>query len=138
MELINSKISASDISVLSFINELVISQGLKQMKTGKNDSIHTFQSDCLLNGPANLITHLTNIVKMIISHGQVPANILVCTLLLLVEDNLGDLTSSDNYRAIATGSQLLKLLDIVILIIERDKLKCDQLSQNQKSELKEL
>ena len=97
------------------------------MKAGKNDSVHNFQSDCLLNGPPNLIAHLTNIVKLFISHGQVPTEILVCTLLPLVKDNLGDLTSSDNYRAIATGSQLLKLLDIVILIIEGDKLKCDQL-----------
>ena len=53
--------------------------------------------------------------------------ILVCSLLPLLKDNLGDITSSDNYRAIAAGSQLLKLLDIVILILEGDKLKCDKL-----------
>ena len=53
--------------------------------------------------------------------------ILLCTLLPLVKDNLGDLTQSDNYRAIAAGCQILKLLDIVILILEGEKLGCDQL-----------
>ena len=43
----------------------------------------------------------------------------------LVKDNLGDITSSDNYRAIVSGSLVLKLLDIVILLLEGDKLGCD-------------
>ena len=48
-------------------------------------------------------------------------------LLPLVKDNLGDSSSSENYRAIASGSLLLKLLDLVILILEGDKLSCDPL-----------
>ena len=44
--------------------------------------------------------------------------ILLCTLLPLAKDNLAGLTVSDNYRAIAVGCQVLKLLDIVILILE--------------------
>ena len=43
----------------------------------------------------------------------------------LVKDNLGDITSSDNYRAIVSGSLVLKLLDIVILLLEGEKLGCD-------------
>ena len=43
----------------------------------------------------------------------------------LVKNNLADKTSSENYRAIAGGSLLLKLLDIVILILEGDKLGFD-------------
>ena len=45
----------------------------------------------------------------------------------LVKDNLADLTQSDNYRAIAAGCQVLKLLDIVIMLLEGEKLRCDQL-----------
>ena len=44
-----------------------------------------------------------------------------------MKDNLGDITLSENYRAIASGSLLLKLLDIVILLLEGDKLQCDEL-----------
>ena len=89
---------------------------------GKNDAIFDLQSDCLTSGPDILVTHLTNMLRAYVSHGIVPYFILVCTLLPLVKDNLADITSSDNYRAIASGSLLLKLLDIVILILEGNKL----------------
>ena len=42
-----------------------------------------------------------------------------------MKDSLGDITSSANYRAIASGSQILKLLDIVVLLLEGNKLNCD-------------
>ena len=74
-----------------------------------------------------LLSHLTNLIKSFVVHGSVPYVILICTLLPLVKDNLADTTSSDNYRAIATGSLLLKLLDIVLLLLTRDILTCDQL-----------
>ena len=53
--------------------------------------------------------------------------LVVCTLLPLVKDNLADITLSDNYRAIAASSQILKLLDIVIIILEGEKLGCDEM-----------
>ena len=73
-----------------------------------------------------LVCHLTLLFKSFISHGVVPYFILLCTLLPLVKDNLGDIISSDNYRAIASGNLLLKLFDIVILLLEGDKLGYDQ------------
>ena len=109
------------------VTEDVVKQGLQRMKGSKNDATYDFQSDCLISGPPELVSHLTNLIRAFISHGEVPLSILVCTLLPLVKDNLGDLTQSDNYRAIAAGSQILKLLDIVILILEGEKLGCDQL-----------
>ena len=66
-------------------------------------------------------------IRLFISHGQVPDLILLCTLLPLVKDNLSDITQSDNYRAIAAGCQVLKLVDIVIMILEGSKLGCDKL-----------
>ena len=95
---------------------------LKQMKNGKNDALCDVQSDCLTNGPDALISHLTNLLKTFIVHGSVPYFVLICTLLPLVKDNLADITSSDNYRAIASGSLLLKMLDILILLLEGEKL----------------
>ena len=68
-----------------------------------------------------LVTHLTNILNTFVLHGSIPYFILVCTLLPLVKDNMADITSSENYRAIASGSLLLKLLDLVILLLEGDK-----------------
>ena len=124
---LNQKITNEDMFQVHRVTEDVVKQGLSRMKGSKSDVKFNFQSDCLINGPPELVTHLTNLLRLFISHGVVPYFILVCSLLPLLKDNLGDITSSDNYRAIAAGSQLLKLLDIVILILEGDKLKCDQL-----------
>ena len=105
----------------------LVKEALKSMKNGKSDAIFDFQSDCLTQGPDVLASHLANMLRMFVSHGMVPYFILVCTLLPLVKDNLADITTSENYRAIATGSLILKLLDIVILQLEGDKLDCDEL-----------
>ena len=124
---LNSKISSADISEIDRIDENMIRMALGRMKENKSDSIFDFQSDCLINGPPELLSHLVHMVKTFIMHGEVPYFILVCTLLPLVKDNLGDITQSDNYRAIAASSQILKLLDIVILLLEGEKLGCDDL-----------
>ena len=124
---LDKRITREDIYEVHRITEDIVKQGLERMKKNKSDAFHDFQSDCLIDGPPELVTHLTNILQLFISHGEVPHSILVCTLVPLVKDNLGDITNSDNYRAIATGSQLVKLLDIVILMLEGDKLGCDQL-----------
>ena len=97
------------------------------MKNGKNDNCYDIQSECFSQGPKSLTRHLTNLLKTFVVHGTVPYFVLICTLLPLVKHNLADITSSDNYRAIASGSLLLKLLDLLILILDGDKLACDQL-----------
>ena len=124
---LDQKISNRDMFEVHRVTESVVRQGLKLMKGNKSDAIFDFQSDCLIEGPPELVTHLTSMIRIFISHGQVPDIFLLCTLLPLVKDNLGDITMSDNYRAIAAGCQLLKLLDIVILILEGEKLGCDLL-----------
>ena len=109
------------------ITEELVSKALKMMKTSKRDAQFDIQSDLLINSPPALLTHLTNLIRTFVLHGTVPHFILLCTLLPLVKDNLADTTSADNYRAIASGSLLLKLLDLVILLLEGDKLNTDQL-----------
>ena len=109
------------------ISVQLVEKALKQMKAGKNDADFDFQSDCFINGPQSLIYHLANLLRTFVIHGSVPYFILVCTLLPIVKDNLADVTSSDNYRAIASGSLLLKLLDVLILLLEGDKMTVDQL-----------
>ena len=97
--------------LLNKVNEVLIGEALKKMKGNKSDSVFNTVSDCYTNGPPELISHLTTLVRLYLSHGVVPSTILLCTLLPLVKDNLGDITCSDNYRAIAGVCLLLKLLD---------------------------
>ena len=58
-------------------------------------------------------------------HGHVSPVVLVSTIVPLVKDKLGDITASSNYRAIAGGCLLLKLIDLVILLLEGEKLGFD-------------
>ena len=44
-----------------------------------------------------------------------------------MKDKLGDITVSDNYRAIASGCLLLKLIDLVVLRLEGEKLGFDEM-----------
>ena len=60
--------------------------------------------------------------------GKVPAFLLLCTIVPIVKkDNIGDITSSDNYRAIAIGSLILKWFDWLIIILEEENLNNDEL-----------
>ena len=97
------------------------------IKPNKYDALFDTMSDFYINGGPELVGHLTNLLRLFISHGTIPNFILICTLVPLVKDNLGDPTSSDNYRAIAGGCILLKIIDLVILLLEGGKLVCDPL-----------
>ena len=104
---------------------MVVKDALNQMKAQKSDAIFDMSSDFYINGPKELAHHLTCLIKMFLSHGQLPRTLLLCTLLPLVKDGLGDITASDNYRAIAGGCLILKLVDLIILHLEREKLGFD-------------
>ena len=124
---IHAGVQQSSISNVDRITDDLVKEALGSMKKSKNDAMFNIQSDCMINGPDVLVTHLSNMIRSFVVHGNVPYFILVCTLLPLVKDNLADITSSENYRAIASGSLLLKLLDVIIMMLEGDKLGCDQL-----------
>ena len=124
---INSGINETSKVQLKKVDENLIRNALKKMKSNKRDAIFDTVSDCYINGPPELISHITRLVKMFLIHGNVPHFVLLCTLLPLLKDNLGEITSSDNYRAIAGGCLLLKLLDTVILLLEGDKLSVSEL-----------
>ena len=112
---------------LNRIDENVIKDALSSMKAKKSDAIFDVSSDFYINCPKELIQHLANLMRIFLSHGSVLKVILLCTLLPLVKDKLGDITVSDNYRAIASGCLLLKLIDLVVLRLEGEKLGFDEM-----------
>ena len=109
------------------IDETIVREAIGKLKAGKSDALFDFSSDCLINAPPELITHLTHMLKLFTTHGFVPHFLLLCTLVPIVKDTLGDTCSSSNYRAIAISALVMKLLDWVILLLEGDKLSVDQL-----------
>ena len=114
-------------AIIAKVNAGLIDQAIKKLKPNKRDALFDTVSDCYVKGPTNLREHISNLVRMFLIHGSVPNFILLCTLLPIVKDGLGDITNSDNYRAIAGGCLLLKILDLVILLLEGDKLEFSEL-----------
>ena len=124
---VNNNVEKDSLGILAKINENLVNQAIKKLKPNKRDALYDTSSDCYINGPNNLRRHITNLVRMFLSHGTIPKFVLVCNLIPLVKDGLGDITSSENYRAIAGGCLLLKILDIVILLLEGEKLEFSEL-----------
>ena len=124
---INDSINHKLQSLLDRVNYDNVKAALNKLKSGKSDSTYGFTSDCLINSSDTLINHCVSLFKWFLRTGKIPASLLLCTLIPIVKDNLGDITSSDNYRAIAIGNLLLKWFDWLILILEEDKLSTDEL-----------
>ena len=53
--------------------------------------------------------------------------LVVSTVIPLIKDKLGDVSSSNNYRSIALSSLILKVFDWVIPLLFGDKLVVDEL-----------
>ena len=100
---------------------------LQKLKSNKSDALFDFNSDCLINATDKLIQDIIVLFRWILRTGVIPNFLLLCTLVPIVKDNLADITSSENYRAIAIGSLILKWFDWLILILERNKLTTDEL-----------
>ena len=67
------------------------------------------------------------LIRTFLIHGFVPIFLLICSLVPLIKDKLGNLSSSENYRAIAISSLFLKILDWVMILLHGDKLQASDL-----------
>ena len=56
-------------------------------------------------------------------HGIAPDELLLGTMIPLIKNSRGNKQCSDNYRALTIGTGLSKLVDIVILKQQAEKLK---------------
>ena len=120
-EIIENKVNNDSLIDVDRFTVKFIKEDFGYIKDGKKDIIYYFSSDCLSKSPKELIQHIVNMLKEFLSHEYVPMGILEATLIPRVKENMGDLSSSSTYRAIAIGSLLLKLFDWVLLLLECDK-----------------
>ena len=120
----NNDINHESLSDVKRIDHTIVRKALNKLKTGKSDALYDYNSDCLINAPDD---HLVNLFRSFANHGCLPHYLLVCTLIPLIKDQLGDLASSENYRAICISSLIMKVWDWVVLLLDGDKLQCDEL-----------
>ena len=124
---VHSLIDSSDSYDLSKVTPEIVREAATRLKSGKSDPSFSYSADCLKNGPNILFTHLSFILKCFLSHGHVTSFLLLATLVPIVKNRLGCITTSKNYRSIAISSLVLKLFDWVTLLLFGDKLDHDDL-----------
>ena len=124
---INLNIDDKDLENVDEVDSSIIEEAINKLRNGKSDSNYDFGSDAFIHAADLLSTQLSFLFKTFLIHSFVPISLLVCSLVPIIKDKLGDSASSDNYRAIAISSLLLKIFDWIILILHGDKLSTSDL-----------
>ena len=98
-----------------FISVSDIVKTVKGLKQGKHDGNNGHFSDHLIHGTPKLYVYMSLLFGSMITHGFVPHDLLLSTLVPIPKNKRMSLNTSDNYRAIALSSIIGKLLDKIIL-----------------------
>ena len=109
------------------ITPALIKEAISKLKNDKTDPLYHFNSDCMKNSPPILCELLAKLFRMYLIHGHISSIIMVSTVIPLIKDKLGDISSSNNYRSIALSSLVLKIFDWIILLLHCAKLSTDEL-----------
>ena len=108
------------------MDNTLIKKAISELRKGKSDVDNDFGSDAFINASDTVSEPIAFLIRTFLIHGFVPIFLLICSLVPLVKDKLGDLNSSENYRAIDISSLFLKILDWVIILLHGDKIQaCD-------------
>ena len=103
-----------------------VKKAILKLKNGKKEENGLF-SNHFINGTDRLIITITLLFNCMLIHGIAPDELLMGTMIPLIKDNRGNKQCSENYRALTIGTSLSKILDIVILNQQSDKLKTSDL-----------
>ena len=122
---ISDNINNDSLKEVNKIDQSLIREALHKINPGKSDPVWDFSSDFLKNGPDLLLDHLAVLIQGFFIHGHISEILLLASLVPIVKDKLGDLSSSKNYRSIAISSLILKVLDWVIILLYGENLKLD-------------
>ena len=76
----------------------MLKSATQRLKPGKTDHLLEVTSDCFRGAPDILYDLLTTKLNSYIIHGHVSEFLLTATLIPIIKDKLGDITTSSNYR----------------------------------------
>ena len=124
---IDNKINYTDARDVLKVTPALLKEASGRLKNGKSDPVYLFSSDCIKNAPDILFDHLSIILRSFLFHGHVSTFLLIATLVPIIKNKLGSISSSKNYRSIALSSLLLKILDWVTLLLFGTSLGLDDL-----------
>ena len=93
---INSDINEESLNDINKLNSETVKLALYKMKNGKSDVLFDFMSDLLTHGPPILTEHIVNMFRGFVTHGIVTFFLLICTLVPIIKDKMGNHAASDN------------------------------------------
>ena len=97
------------------INVVNVVDAVKRLKSNKSDGNIGMFTNHIIHGTPRLYVYISLLFDSLLSHGFVPSELLLSTLIPIPKNKRKSLNESDNYRAIALGSILGKLMDNIIL-----------------------
>ncbi len=99
----------------TFVNVDNVCTAMSLLKLGKHDGNKGHFTNHLIHGTYRLFCYMSLLFNSMISHGYVPDDFLLSTLIPIPKSKRKSLNCSDNYRAIALSSVMGKLLDHIIM-----------------------
>ena len=97
------------------ITEEEIKVAIKELKKNKAEGPDLISAEHLKNCHDSVIPMIANCFTSMLVHGELPKTMLDITLIPVVKDNKGNISSRDNYRPIAIATCMSKLLEMIIL-----------------------
>ena len=114
---VENSISSFSLSDVDRVTPDIVKTAAGKLKPGKSDPVYSFSSDCIKVDSDVLAELLSLIIQCYIIHGHVTRFLLLATLVPIIKDKLGSISTSKNYRSIAISSLILKLLDWIIILL---------------------
>ena len=107
-------------------------EAIDKLKHGKKEENGLFSNHFKI-ATDKLVSMITLLFNCMLTHGTAPDELLLGTMIPLIKDSRGKKDCSDNYRALTIGTGLAKILDLVILNKQAEKLKASDMQFGFKS-----
>jgi hypothetical protein len=117
---LNNRISHAGFDASCVIGCSEVASAVDNLKANKNDGNHGLSSNHIKLGPDQLNTHISLLLTGILSHGCVPDDLCVSTVIPIPKGRNANLTDSANYRGISLNSLFGKIFDLIVLSKYRD------------------
>ena len=124
---VNEKVSNFQLYEVDKITTSVVKDATEKLSGGKSDPVYSYSSDCFKHAPEKLFELLAIVFKSFLIHGHFTIFLLIATLVPIIKDKLGSISSSKNYRSIAISSLTLKIFDWIMLNLYGSSLGIDEL-----------
>ena len=132
MNIIENDVNCSIKNMSVNVNECIVDRcdvydAIKRCAKGKHDGNIGLFSDHIIHGTPKLYDYIARLFTSMILHGFSPTDMLMGTMIPIPKNKRVSVQKSDQFRAICLQSVLCKILDIIIIVKENDKLLTSEL-----------